>query len=56
MDEKAIESVEMSDGSVTAFEERMDNLLNTMDIELCLDTLPALRDGYLIILSVKDTP
>ena len=48
--------ITMPDGSVMPFEECMDNLLNTRDMGLYLDTLLALRDRYMLILSVKDTP
>lgn len=56
MEEKVIETVTMPDGSVMPFEECTDNLLNTRDIGVYLDTLLAMRDRYMLIMSVKDTP
>lgn len=56
MEEKKLETVIMPDGLVLSFEECLDNLMNTKDIALYLDTLMAMRNKYLIVLSVKDTP
>lgn len=56
MEEKSVDSIMLPDGSVKSFEKCEDNIKHTRDIELYLDTLYALRDRYLIILSVKDTP
>lgn len=56
MKKTTLETVTMPDGSVMPLEECMDNLLHTRDIDLYLDTLMAMQDRYLILLSVKDTP
>ena len=39
-----------------SLDEYIDNLLNTRDIALYLESLAVLKNQYLIILSVKDTP
>lgn len=48
--------ISMSDGDSLSFEECLDNLQNTRDYSLYLKTLSALKERYLIILSIKDTP
>ncbi len=50
------EIIIMPDGNRFSFKECLDNLKNTRDYALYLNTLFALKERYLIILSVKDTP
>ncbi len=50
------ETAIMSDEAVSPFEKCMDNLLNTRDMGTYLDALMEMRNKYLLILSVQDTP
>ena len=56
MDNSNNEMINLPNGDVLAFDECLYNLCNTRDIDVYLDLLFALRDRYLIILSIKDTP
>lgn len=47
--------ITMPDSSVISFDDCLDNLKHTRDFSLYLDTLTVLKDGYVIIFSVKDT-
>lgn len=55
MNNKNMEMINMLSGDVISFDECMDNLCHTRDIDIYLNSVLALRDRYLIILSVKVT-